>query len=297
MDKRVDNRLDNSGHVIEQISAYLDGALDDAVSDDVRAHIDSCVVCHTEYVEVRATRSLLKSVPAIVPPRAFTLTPEMVGRKVWLWQRLLVPRNVPRLATGSALVFAMVALLLVGNLMNIASPLNFAPQAQTAASKEGDGFLPREVELRASDTAATPGETLGFDVSSGAVAVTPEAHLTPVRMPTGMAEAVRPAMPAATPVNLDSATEPAQGSTQPVPPSSEGYDTPRVEQGTSEPVVSATPHQYNLIISQPTADGFASNQVAQPTPDGGQVLFVSITGLLLTIGAAFAVGAVFAARR
>src|SRR5688500_18178894 len=106
------------GHIKEELSAYIDGALDAGARESVRLHLEGCEPCQTDYEELLVTQNLLRSVPVVVPPRAFTLTEEMVApaRREGFWEKLLAPRNGSRLATGSVLSFALVVMLLVGNL-------------------------------------------------------------------------------------------------------------------------------------------------------------------------------------
>src|SRR5213078_3563963 len=70
-----------------------------------------------DYAELQATQHLLRSLPQVPPPRAFTLTPEMVAPKQGLWQRLFSPGGAPALAFGSVLVLALVAVFMVSTLL------------------------------------------------------------------------------------------------------------------------------------------------------------------------------------
>ena len=286
----MDNKDRYKGHVVEQLSAYMDGALDEASSSEVRSHIEGCAACHAEYRELRATRHLLRVVPTVAPPRAFTLTPEMVGRKVWLWQRLLVPRNVPRLATGSGLAFALVALLLVGNAGYFASSSN--PASNAAISSDAEQKLVMPVSTMGLRSAHTPAEGDGIQAAVETPMVRPgtgggEAAATSVMqgglLPTSVADLPR----VETTSDVPSATSPAGGGVS-------------AKQGTIEPPLSASPsvNQYNAQISAATATATSLDAYApQQSADSGRVLLYSVMGLLVTIGGAFAVGAVVAARR
>lgn len=287
MGKRLDKKYNDSEHVVEQISAYLDGALDDAVSDEVRAHIDDCSKCHAEYIEVRATRQLLRRVHEVQPPRAFMLTPEMVQRKVWLWERLLVPRNVPKLATGSVLAFGLVLLLLAGNVGSIASLTSSNVQfARSGAERNVDHLTGPVLE-----PAGTP--VALYSVTDG----TPQAQPPFATFPTvATADA---ALPLSTPAGV-AESKPVQVLPTQAAPSG----------GSGAPLI--PPTQYAALQDSPTYtsnfslksaytstmpyDGFGGVQ-SQQSPDGIQVLIFSIGGLLVALGAAFAVGAVVAARR
>jgi hypothetical protein len=286
MGNRLNNKYNNSEHVIEQISAYLDGALEDELSNEVRAHIDGCTECHAEYIEVRATRQLLRNVPAVQPLRAFTLTPEMVQRKVWLWERLLVPRNVPRLATGSVMTFALVLLLIMGNVGGIAS--NDTAQMINTLEKRSSAQLP---------------------VSAPELAPTAPTDQFYMAIGTPQAQAQRPLVLATTGAEMDSgvaqSTPSAMAAGRGMNEVSPTYAVPST--GGGDALIPATPHASGLTRPGGFTPGLqeadlppaimgdtATNQ--QPT-DGLQVLIFSIEGLLVALGAAFAVGAVVAARR
>jgi hypothetical protein len=130
MSKHISNNQAGGEHVLEQLSAYIDNALDAGERERVRAHIETCAGCRTEHRELQATKLMLFNMPVARPPRAFTLTHEMVGSKPSLWQRLRVPRWYPRLATGSVVAFALLVMLLLGDFagtQNNAVPMMSAP--------------------------------------------------------------------------------------------------------------------------------------------------------------------------
>lgn len=121
----MDNRNNNNTggeHVIDLISAYIDNALDAGDRERVRAHIAACELCGAEHRELQATQQLLRAMPVQAPPRVFTLTEEMAGirprveARPSLLSRLLGKALAPRLATGSALAFALLLLMLVSDL-------------------------------------------------------------------------------------------------------------------------------------------------------------------------------------
>src|SRR6476646_2938559 len=118
MSESKNNPIDNT-HVREQLSDYMDGLLPNDEHEAVRAHLETCADCRADYVELRATQRLLQTMPAIAAPRSFTLTPEMAGqaRKASFWERLFVPRNAPRLATGSVVAFLLLFFFLASNLI------------------------------------------------------------------------------------------------------------------------------------------------------------------------------------
>src|SRR3954463_2609662 len=121
MTRRHDESGTVGGHVSDLLSAYIDNQLSPAEHDSVRRHLQACVDCRGDYIELRATQRMLRSMPAAVPPRAFTLTPELARqtrptRLSWL-ARLLAPNNASRYALGSAMSFALLALIFMGTLL------------------------------------------------------------------------------------------------------------------------------------------------------------------------------------
>ena len=66
-------------HVDQLLTPYIDNDLDAEARAQVRKHLQECADCRADYVELQATRKLLGSLPAVIPPRAFTITPEMAA--------------------------------------------------------------------------------------------------------------------------------------------------------------------------------------------------------------------------
>ncbi|MBX5455525.1 MAG: zf-HC2 domain-containing protein [Thermogemmatispora sp.] len=70
---------DHQEHLtLEQLSAYLDGALSSEEEAFCAAHLPHCASCRSELASLRLTRDLLRALPRATPPRAFTLTPELL---------------------------------------------------------------------------------------------------------------------------------------------------------------------------------------------------------------------------
>ena len=102
----------------ELLSAYIDHALDVREMRRVDSHLDGCDVCRAEYHQLLATKQLLAGLPAVAPPRSFTLTPQMVApeRQPSFLKQLLSGRLYPTLATGSVVAFVLLLLMLVGDI-------------------------------------------------------------------------------------------------------------------------------------------------------------------------------------
>ncbi|MBA2248424.1 MAG: zf-HC2 domain-containing protein [Chloroflexia bacterium] len=60
----------------DDLSAYLDGMVDDRVRPAIEAHLTTCAACRAELAGLRDTVRLLRSLPAPVPRRSFQLGPE-----------------------------------------------------------------------------------------------------------------------------------------------------------------------------------------------------------------------------
>src|SRR5262245_50143775 len=140
MSKRIDQNGSGSEHVSGLLSTYMDDRLEQSEQARVREHLRLCPDCQADYVELQATQRLLKSLPMETPPRAFTLTPEMVATRQGFWQRLFSPRSAPGFALGSVLAFALVAVLLVGDLTTSQASLTMSRGASQGAAVEQYSF-------------------------------------------------------------------------------------------------------------------------------------------------------------
>src|SRR5437773_1733695 len=111
MSELFDRTEADSEHVKGLLSGYIDNRLGRSRRTQVREHLKVCADCRADYIELRATQHLLQSLPTVPPPRAFTLTQDMVAAKTGFWQRLLAPRNSPRFAMGSVLAFTLLVFI------------------------------------------------------------------------------------------------------------------------------------------------------------------------------------------
>lgn len=293
----MDNRIHHDGHVKEQISAYLDGLLDERTHDSVQAHIEVCSDCRTEYLEVRETRQLLRLMPTVAPPRAFTLTPEMAGSKVRFWERLLVPRNVPRLATGSVLAFALVLLVMVGRSGVLSSPNSAMltgsdrmAQSQVATGAMEPTTLPLLVPRQ-----GVSGDQGGSDSGGGGVGGgNSELPIPAPPMESATSNAIFDGVAVlATPTAATAAAK------VPFPtvsiPLSAGGGSP--EETRAAELQASSPTALSVRNEAPPSREYQSSIPAQASADGGSMLLFSIEALLVTLGGLFALGAVIASRR
>ncbi len=64
----------NCRYVQSRLSAYVDLELSGHEQQQIRAHLEHCLVCSREYENLRKTKLLLRQLPTVVPPKA----PEVV---------------------------------------------------------------------------------------------------------------------------------------------------------------------------------------------------------------------------
>lgn len=143
MDKAWNSSAGDGEHVTGLLSEYIDGSLGKEARAAVLRHLQSCADCKADYIELSATRRLMSRMPVVVPPRAFTLTPDMVApvRRPGFLERLFIPRNTPRFAFGSVLSLALMMFVLLGSLVNRGSMYAASPvldaQSSTGSRMQG----------------------------------------------------------------------------------------------------------------------------------------------------------------
>jgi hypothetical protein len=132
----------------DMLSSYLDGQLPARQRALVEAHLQACPVCSEELNTLRYTSSLLKSMPPVRVPRAFTLTEADVGRSA-----VHSPsRNLSTYLRGaSAAVAALLLVVVVGDVIQTTTvrqpPLiASAPRAVVATAVEAPVELAIEKE-------------------------------------------------------------------------------------------------------------------------------------------------------
>ena len=63
----------------DQLSAYIDGELDASAAERLESHLSGCGRCRQEMEQLRATVAALQGLPAVEPPRSFTLSRDEAG--------------------------------------------------------------------------------------------------------------------------------------------------------------------------------------------------------------------------
>lgn len=142
-------------HIIEQLSAYIDGQLSPAKRAEVDSHLASCPACMRELETLQWTVALVRAVPPRRVPRSFAIpvpaeTPVRPRRFSLRWSYGFL-----RTATACAALLLIVVvsgdLLLRTTSLRVAAPA-LAPAAAPAAEKRGE----RAAEAPQAQVAAAP---------------------------------------------------------------------------------------------------------------------------------------------
>ena len=108
----------------ELLSAYLDGQVTSRECSQVEQHLRVCAACARELETLRYTTRLLRAVPRVSVPRAFTLSEAEARREV---ARRRASRVLPYLRGATALAAALLLVVVVGDFL--LGPMRYqAPQ-------------------------------------------------------------------------------------------------------------------------------------------------------------------------
>jgi anti-sigma factor RsiW len=155
-------------HADSDLSAFLDGELPPADRARVDAHLEGCERCRARLGELRATASLIASLPSPRPSRS--LVPRVVER--YNWVRPL--RSFSTFATGAFLmVFLVTAVGRSGSGLGGGPEVPFgrtatgagAPAAATAAPESAALQTARSIPAPAAVPAAAPQATAMADAA------------------------------------------------------------------------------------------------------------------------------------
>lgn len=290
------NPIARGEHVTDMLSAYIDGTLEEAEREPVRAHLDGCDKCRAEHAELVATRSVLRAVPSMQAPRAFTLTPEM-ARKVRppsLFERIFVPSNAPRMAMGSVLSFLLLFFVLVGPLLS-SRPTTFS-KIGYGLSGDGDSVPAARQQEQDNVTAMSPPAPMDVaeaTPTTGAAAA--EAFTAPVGTPMPPSEDIPsnaggglvPDVP-----TEDVAGAPAPAPTQPVAVAPAPVPTQAAGAAGTDTGTTAGKEAATAVAEAPADTARQSQQPessfqfapATPPTDWGAVLASAVPLFLLALG-------------
>jgi anti-sigma factor RsiW len=197
---------------LEWLSAYADGELPPQEAAGLRARLERDPGLRLALAEIQQTAGLLRSLPALKPPRAFTLSAE----------RAAVARRYPRLQLATALAGLAFFLVVGADLFartGMAAPRLLAAGQQVAvpaAEPAMDQVLEKEQPLPEAGLQAAPLEAAGTAAPAQAEARAAElaATASPVGQSTAAEElAAAPPQTATAPSFAD--TGPAAAATQP----------------------------------------------------------------------------------
>jgi anti-sigma factor RsiW len=280
------NPIAHGEHVTEILSAYIDGTLEDAERGSVRAHLEGCDTCRAEHAEIVATRAMLRAVPAMQAPRAFTLTPEM-ARKVRppsLFERIFVPSNAPRMATASVLSFLLLFFVLVGpQFVSSFSPAATFSRIGYGLSGDGPAASSKQQEQDNAVTTGAPPAPMDVAEATATTGTAAEAFTAPIGTPAPPSQDMPPnaggGLPPAVPTEAVAAA-PATVPTQAA--GAAGSDTGTTAGNEAATSVAKAPDDAARQAARPEA----SYQFAPSSPpvDWGAVLGTAVTLLLLALG-------------
>lgn len=265
----------------EQLSAYLDGQVRPDERRRLEAHLAACEACRRELAGLRQTVALVRTLPRVPVPRAFTLSQAQVGlarpvgRPGWLGPALA------GLAATTTVVFVLVAATVLWRRTDRQSVYELArlsaPSAATAAVAE------RPVEIpsgRAVAPAAVPAPQEGVAAEKAPAATAARAPAQAATGPTATPAVVAPAAPtrppvAAAPARPTATAAPVRPATPvPAPPTAEKPaalaaaaaatpPSPAASAATPAPVAPAAAREIGPAV--PAAGGPAADEKAAET--------------------------------
>ena len=154
-------RIGRHGRLRELLSAYVDGQVSASEASRVQEHLAACAECRRELEALRATVSLLRSLPQVQPSRSFALAeaPEPADRR---WPVAWGARAAMSVAG------LVLAALLVGDAVGLVrqetgrEPSLAAMEAEVVVEKEVIKEVPVEmvVEKEVVKEVQVPGETV-----------------------------------------------------------------------------------------------------------------------------------------
>jgi len=143
-------RFKRSEHerVEELLSAYIDGELSIEEATLVEKHLRECSACTQDLESLRQTVNLVRQLPAVSPPRSFTISHLVVPKRPWAWGYVY-------LRGATALAALLLIVLLAGDLgfQYLWAPRMAAPTLEPMALQATVETPEAEIEV------PVPGET------------------------------------------------------------------------------------------------------------------------------------------
>ncbi len=110
-----DGEREDAGHLtVDDLSAFINGDLEEEDRSWVAAHLDECAECREWLSELRSVVRLLRHVEAPAPSRSFKLTPEMVKPRLVEVEPWII-RVQPALRRLTAIAAALLLILVVAD--------------------------------------------------------------------------------------------------------------------------------------------------------------------------------------
>lgn len=223
---------------LEALSAYADGRLAPAEREALERRLAAETDLRHGLEQIRTTRALLRSLPSVRPPRAFTLTPEMAGQR---------RRGLGYPTLQLATVLATVALIVTVG-VDVFSPSAGSSAMRSAAPAQ-------EMALEAPADALPPSDSAGNPPTEAGAAM--EGAATPMLEAGALLDAVTPAalVPTAT-----ASQPPADSMSRALPTPGGASEVPPVL------ATAAPPAAENRVTTAPDCEPCGEAQLLPPEP-------------------------------
>lgn len=200
-----------NGHIIELLSAYVDGRVTTVERLSVETHLASCAGCRNHLRSLQATVALLHDLPVVPAPRSFYIYPNMVPQKrksplaallrpSWAFGALRLAASVASMLL--VIVLAVDALGPVGS-RGAAAPPPSVGYGAGAPQDLGPDSAPTQAAYASAFVTAVPAATPASAAPAVSAAVAPS--------PDAARAALATAVPAATVVPPAAATPAPSG--------------------------------------------------------------------------------------
>ena len=143
--------FDRHRRLRDQISAYVDGALDPPAAGRLEAHLGECEGCRTELEQLRSTVAALRELPEAQAPRSFALSPERAAVRRPAVPAAPLAFGARIAAAGVAVALAAVLVVDLGDLggdgvtEEVSAPQMTAEREADEGVMEGEGAAPAAV--------------------------------------------------------------------------------------------------------------------------------------------------------
>ncbi len=143
--------FDRHRRLRDQLSAYIDGALDPPAAGRLEAHLGECEGCRAELLQLRSTVAALRDLPEAQVPRSFALSPERAAVRRPAVPAAPLAFGARIAAAGVAVALAAVLVVDLGDLggdaatEEVSAPQMTAEREADEGGMEGEGAAPAAV--------------------------------------------------------------------------------------------------------------------------------------------------------